>query len=144
MEAKIKNIRKKSEFRVQPICPVYEECGGCQLQHLDYSQQLKEKRDIVIQSLERHTKLPINQMDIRETMGMENPWNYRNKSQFQVGQKDGKVSAGLYGVNSHNLVHIDQCAVQHSKTNKAIGTVRKVLQKLQIPIYSEKSKKRDC
>jgi 23S rRNA (uracil1939-C5)-methyltransferase len=141
VEAKIKNIRKKSEFRVQPICPVYEECGGCQLQHLDYSQQLKEKRDIVIQSLERHTNLPINQMDIRETMGMENPWNYRNKSQFQVGQKDGKVLAGLYGINSHNLVHIDQCAVQHSKTNKAIGTVRKVLQKLQIPIYSEKSKK---
>jgi 23S rRNA (uracil1939-C5)-methyltransferase len=141
VEAKIKNIRKKSEFRVQPICPVYEECGGCQLQHLDYSQQLKEKRDIVIQSLERHTKLPINQLDIRETMGMENPWNYRNKSQFQVGQKDGKVLAGLYGINSHNLVHIDQCVVQHSKTNKAIGTVRKVLQKLQIPIYSEKSKK---
>ena len=141
VEAKIKNIRKKSEFRVQPICPVYEECGGCQLQHLDYSQQLKEKRDIVIQSLERHTELPINQMDIRETMGMENPWNYRNKSQFQVGQKDGKVLAGLYGINSHNLVHIDQCAVQHTKTNKAIGTVRKVLQKLQIPIYSEKSKK---
>ena len=141
VEAKIKNIRKKSEFRVQPICPVYEECGGCQLQHLDYSQQLKEKRDIVIQSLERHTNLPMDQMDIRETMGMENPWNYRNKSQFQVGQKDGKVLAGLYGINSHNLVHIDQCVVQHSKTNKAIGTVRKVLQKLQIPIYSEKSKK---
>ena len=141
VEAKIKNIRKKSEFRVQPICPVYEECGGCQLQHLDYSQQLKEKRDIVIQSLERHTNLPMDQMDIRETMGMENPWNYRNKGQFQVGQKDGKVLAGLYGINSHNLVHIDQCVVQHSKTNKAIGTVRKVLQKLQIPIYSEKSKK---
>ena len=141
VEAKIKNIRKESEFRVQPLCPVYEECGGCQLQHLDYSQQLKEKRDIVIQSFERHTKLPINELDIRETMGMENPWNYRNKSQFQVGQKDGKVLAGLYGINSHHLVHIDQCAVQHSKTNKAIGTVRKILQKLQIPIYSEKSKK---
>ena len=124
-EAKIKNIRKKSEFRVQPICPVYEECGGCQLQHLEYNQQLKEKRDIIIQSLERHTKLSIEQMDIRETIGMENPWNYRNKSQFQVGQKDGKVLAGLYGINSHQLVNIDQCAVQHSKTNKAIGTVKK-------------------
>ena len=140
-EAKIKNIRKKSEFRVQPICPVYEECGGCQLQHLEYNQQLKEKRDIIIQSLERHTKLSIDQMDIRDTIGMENPWNYRNKSQFQVGQKDGKVLAGLYGINSHQLVNIDQCAVQHSKTNKAIGTVKKILQKLQIPIYNEKSKK---
>ena len=140
-EAKIKNIRKKSEFRVQPQCPVYEECGGCQLQHLRYDQQLKEKRDILIQSLERHTRLPIDQIDIKETIGMEDPWNYRNKSQFQVGQKDGRVLAGLYGMNSHQLVNIDQCVVQHPKTNKAVGTVKKILQRLQIPIYNEKSKK---
>ncbi|WP_338451218.1 23S rRNA (uracil(1939)-C(5))-methyltransferase RlmD [Niallia oryzisoli] len=140
-EARIKKIRKPSEFRVQPQCPVYEECGGCQLQHLQYDQQLKEKRDIVIQSLERHTKLPIEQLDIRETIGMENPWNYRNKSQFQVGQKDGKILAGLYGMNSHSLINIEQCAVQHPKTNKAIGTVKKILQRLQIPIYNEKSGK---
>ena len=140
-EAKIKTIRKKSEFRVQPQCPVYEECGGCQLQHLRYDQQLKEKRDILIQSLERHTRLSVDQIDIKETIGMEDPWNYRNKSQFQVGQKDGKVLAGLYGMNSHQLVNIDQCVVQHPKTNKAVGTVKKILQKLQIPIYNEKSKK---
>ncbi|WP_428910991.1 23S rRNA (uracil(1939)-C(5))-methyltransferase RlmD [Niallia sp. Krafla_26] len=140
-EAKIKKIRKKSEFRIEPQCPVYEECGGCQLQHLHYDQQLKEKRDIVIQSLERHTKLPLDRLDIRETIGMENPWNYRNKSQFQVGQKDGKILAGLYGMNSHHLINIDQCVVQHPKTNKAVGTVKKILQKLQIPIYSEKSRK---
>ncbi|MBB6447366.1 23S rRNA (uracil(1939)-C(5))-methyltransferase RlmD [Bacillus benzoevorans] len=140
-QAKVKNIRKQSPFRVQPQCPVYEECGGCQLQHLEYGQQLKEKRDIVIQALERHTKLPIDQLEIRETIGMENPWNYRNKSQFQVGQKDGKILAGLYGMDSHRLINIDQCAVQHAKTNKAIGTVKKILQRLQIPIYNEKTKK---
>ena len=140
-EAKIQKIRKKSEFRIEPQCPVYEQCGGCQLQHLGYDQQLKEKRDMVIQSLERHTKLSVDQLDIRETIGMENPWNYRNKSQFQVGQKDGKILAGLYSMNSHHLINIDQCVVQHPKTNKAVGTVKKVLQKLQIPIYSEKSRK---
>ena len=52
-----------------------------------------------------------------------------------------RVLAGLYGMNSHQLVNIDQCAVQHPKTNKAVGTVKKILQKLQIPIYNEKSKK---
>ena len=52
-----------------------------------------------------------------------------------------KVLAGLYGMNSHQLVNIDQCAVQHPKTNKAVGTVKKILQRLQIPIYNEKSKK---
>jgi 23S rRNA (uracil1939-C5)-methyltransferase len=140
-EARIKKIRKKSEHRVQPLCPVYEECGGCQLQHLQYSQQLKEKRDIVIQSLERHTKLDINQLDIKETMGMEDPWNYRNKTQFQVGQKDGQVLAGLYGLNSHRLINIEQCVVQHPQTNQAIEVVKDILQKLHISIYNEKSRK---
>ncbi|MDM5226923.1 23S rRNA (uracil(1939)-C(5))-methyltransferase RlmD [Cytobacillus sp. NJ13] len=140
-EAKIKKIRKKSEFRVQPPCPVYHECGGCQLQHLRYDQQLKEKRDIIIQALERHTKLNPEKLDIKETIGMEEPWSYRNKSQFQVGQKDGKVLAGLYGMNSHRLINIEHCAVQHPKTTRATETVKRILQDLRIPIYNERSRK---
>ncbi|MCM3090471.1 MULTISPECIES: 23S rRNA (uracil(1939)-C(5))-methyltransferase RlmD [unclassified Cytobacillus] len=140
-EAKIKKIRKKSEFRVQPPCPVYHECGGCQLQHLRYDQQLKEKRDIIIQSLERHTKLNPEKLDIKETIGMEDPWRYRNKSQFQVGQKDGKVLAGLYGMNSHRLINIEHCAVQHPQTTKATETVKRILQDLRIPIYNERNRK---
>lgn len=140
-EAKIMKIRKKSEFRVQPPCPVYHECGGCQLQHLRYDQQLKEKRDIIIQALERHTKLNPEKLDIKETIGMEDPWSYRNKSQFQVGQKDGKVLAGLYGMNSHRLINIEHCAVQHPQTTKATETVKRILQDLRIPIYNERNRK---
>jgi len=140
-EAKIKKIRIKSPNRVQPLCPVYDQCGGCQLQHLQYDQQLKEKRDIVVQSLERHTKISLNKLEIRETIGMENPWAYRNKSSFQVGQKDGKVLAGLYGINSHQLINIDQCAVQHAQTNEATVKVKRILEDLHIPIYNEKTRK---
>ncbi|MCL6570350.1 MAG: 23S rRNA (uracil(1939)-C(5))-methyltransferase RlmD [Bacillus sp. (in: Bacteria)] len=140
-EAKIKKIRIKSSHRVQPPCPIYEQCGGCQLQHLHYDQQLKEKRDIVVQSLERHTKLVTDRLDIRETIGMEDPWGYRNKSSFQVGQRDGKVLAGLYGLNSHQLINIDQCAVQHSSTNETTLKVKQILEELRIPIYNEKSRK---
>lgn len=140
-EAKIMKIRKKSEFRIQPPCPVYHECGGCQLQHLRYDQQLKEKRDIIIQALERHTKLNSEKLDIKETIGMEDPWSYRNKSQFQVGQKDGKVLAGLYGMNSHRLINIEHCAVQHPQTTKATETVKRILQDLRIPIYNERNRK---
>lgn len=140
-EAKIKKIRIKSPHRVLPLCPVYDQCGGCQLQHLHYDQQLKEKRDIVIQSLERHTKLATDRLDIRETIGMEDPWGYRNKSSFQVGQKDGKVLAGLYGINSHQLINIDQCAVQHAQTNEATLMIKQILEELKIPIYNEKSRK---
>ncbi|MBV7506376.1 23S rRNA (uracil(1939)-C(5))-methyltransferase RlmD [Bacillus sp. sid0103] len=140
-EAKIKKIRIKSPHRVQPLCPVYDQCGGCQLQHLNYEQQLKEKRDIIIQSLERHTKVNINKLDIRETIGMEDPWGYRNKSSFQVKAIDGKVLAGLYGLNSHQLININECVVQHAQTNEATSVVKRILEELKIPIYNEKSRK---
>lgn len=140
-EAKIKKIRIQSPYRVKPFCPIYEVCGGCQLQHLQYDAQLKEKRDIVIQSLERHTKLPIDQLDIRDTIGMDNPWGYRNKSSFQVADKGGKVLAGLYGLDSHRLIDIDQCAIQHPQTNEASAVVKRILQDLHIPIYHERTKK---
>ncbi|MEC2075319.1 23S rRNA (uracil(1939)-C(5))-methyltransferase RlmD [Metabacillus fastidiosus] len=140
-EGKIKKIRKQSPFRVKAPCPIYEQCGGCQLQHLAYEQQLKEKRDIVIQSLERHTKFNIDKLDIRETIGMEDPWNYRNKSQFQVGLQNSKIIAGLYGLNSHRLIPIENCMVQHPATNKVTEEVKKILQKFNISVYDERKRK---
>ncbi|WP_053368738.1 23S rRNA (uracil(1939)-C(5))-methyltransferase RlmD [Bacillus sp. FJAT-27245] len=140
-EARIKKIRKASPYRVAPPCPVFEQCGGCQLQHLKYERQLVEKRDIVLQSLERHTRLKLDEIDVRRMIGMEDPWAYRNKSSFQVGVEKGKVLAGLYGLNSHKLINIEQCAVQHSATTDATLKVRQILQDLRIPIYNEKFRK---
>jgi 23S rRNA (uracil1939-C5)-methyltransferase len=102
---------------------------------------LKEKRDIIIQSLERHTKLPISELVIKDTIGMDNPWGYRNKSQFQVGEQAGKILAGLYGMNSHKIINIEQCAVQHPATTKATEVVKAVLQDLKITVYNEKTGK---
>lgn len=140
-EAKIKTIRKSSPHRIAPPCPIYAECGGCQLQHLSYDQQLVEKRDIVIQAMERYTKNAVSSLHIKETIGMEDPWNYRNKNQYQVGLKDGKLIAGLYSVNSHSLIDIPNCLVQHTATNKVTRTVKKILKNLNISIYNERNKK---
>lgn len=140
-EAVVKKVRKRSPHRVKAPCIVYEQCGGCQLQHLDYKQQLIEKRDIVIQALERHTKLPIETLDIRETIGMENPWHYRNKSQFQLGEDHGKVIAGMYSIDSHRLINIPECIVQQPATNKVTNVVKQILADFHIPIYNEKTRK---
>ncbi|EZP78506.1 TrmA family RNA methyltransferase [Parageobacillus genomosp. 1] len=138
-EAKIKKIRKRSPYRVTPKCPFYEQCGGCQLQHLDYEAQLREKRDIVIQAFERHCRLPMETLSIRPTIGMDDPWHYRNKSQFQVGAKKGEVIAGLYGLNSHQLINISECLIQHPATNRVTNIVKMILQDLHIPIYNERT-----
>ncbi|WP_347552485.1 23S rRNA (uracil(1939)-C(5))-methyltransferase RlmD [Pseudalkalibacillus hwajinpoensis] len=140
-EAKVKRLRKKSGDRVTAPCPVYEECGGCQLQHLSYEGQLREKRDIVVQSFERHAKLSEKDITIKPVIGMEDPWNYRNKSQLQVRKQQGKVIAGLYGAGSHELVELTNCLIQHSETNRVTRQVVKILEGLNISIYHEKKRK---
>lgn len=137
-EAKIKRIRKQSPQRVAPPCPVYEQCGGCQLQHISYEGQLEQKRDIVVQAFERYTKQIADKLDIRSTIGMEDPWHYRNKSQLQVGIDNRRVIAGLYGLNSHELVDISDCMIQHKATNEVTQKVKQILEKLDISIYNEK------
>ncbi|MBS4175048.1 23S rRNA (uracil(1939)-C(5))-methyltransferase RlmD [Bacillus sp. FJAT-49736] len=140
-EAIVKKVRKRSKHRVKAPCIVYEQCGGCQLQHLEYGQQLKEKRDILIQALERHTRFNIEEMDIRETIGMDNPWHYRNKSQFQLGEDHGKVIAGMYSIDSHRLINIPECIVQQPVTNKVTNVVKQILADFKVPIYNEKTRK---
>lgn len=136
--ATIKKIRKPSKNRVTPPCEVYEACGGCQLQHLSYNKQLDFKRDMVLQSLEKFKPAGFEEFDIRPTIGMDDPWRYRNKAQFQVRKnEDDEVIAGLYGEGSHKLVNIDNCLVQRPETTKTVNLVKQLLSDLDIPIYDE-------
>jgi 23S rRNA (uracil-5-)-methyltransferase RumA len=139
-EAKIKKIRRSSAHRVTPRCPVYEQCGGCQLQHFDYQAQLEAKRDIVIQAFERHCRIPVEALEIKPAIGMEDPWHYRNKSQFQVGKRNENVIAGLYGMGSHQLIDIAECVIQHQATNRVTAIVKTILEDLRIPIYNERKR----
>ncbi|HWI49031.1 MAG TPA: 23S rRNA (uracil(1939)-C(5))-methyltransferase RlmD [Rummeliibacillus sp.] len=140
-EAKVLKIQKKSKARQIPPCPVYEECGGCQLQHMKYSYQLTAKRDVIVQALNKYVKSEAKNIQIRQTIGMDDPWHYRNKSQFQVRQPGKQVLAGLYAANSHKLLNIDECLVQHPMTTKITNATKKVIDDLQIPIYDGRSMK---
>ncbi|WP_202080950.1 23S rRNA (uracil(1939)-C(5))-methyltransferase RlmD [Caldalkalibacillus salinus] len=140
-KAEIKKVREPSPERVKPPCPIYSECGGCQLQHLSYKGQLQEKKDQVIQAFERYTTFTAETLPIADTIGMDNPWGYRNKGQLQVGTAGNDVIAGLYKQGSHELVDLSECAVQHPKTNEVIQKTKDILQKLDIPIYNERKRR---
>ncbi|MBB6455425.1 23S rRNA (uracil-5-)-methyltransferase RumA [Salirhabdus euzebyi] len=141
IRAELKTIRKKSKDRIDPPCDIYEACGGCQLQHLRYEKQLEYKRDLILQALDRYVKKKIDPSKVKETFGMEHPWDYRNKSQLQVGNLNGNVIAGLYGQGSHRLIDTTDCLVQHPKTNKVSKEVKQIISDLNIPIYDEKKQK---
>lgn len=138
-EAEILNIRKASPYRQEAPCSLYTECGGCQLQHMTYEKQLIEKRDLIVQALEKYLKPIANTIEVRPTLGMDNPWHYRNKSQFQVRQEGKRVYAGLFAEGTNQLLNINDCLVQHPLTSKITVATRKILQKLGISIYDGKS-----
>lgn len=137
--AKVVNMIKKSPDRIKPDCPVYEQCGGCQLLHYSYSGQLQAKKEIVIEAFQKYTKL--KHPPVRNTIGMDKPWSYRNKAQMQVGIQNGKVITGLYSAGSHKLVDLSECPIQHPEINRIIQVTRDILAELEIPIYNERMRK---
>jgi 23S rRNA (uracil1939-C5)-methyltransferase len=94
-------IIASSPLRRQPACPHYAPCGGCQLQHIDYAEQLKLKTGLVKDSLVRLAGL--DEAIVRPALGMESPWHYRNKAVFHVSERDGRYELGYYGEGSHTL-----------------------------------------
>lgn len=140
-EAVVKKIRKASPERVSPPCPVYDKCGGCQIQHISYKGQLENKRDIVAQAFERYTKK--YKVTVKEVKGMKDPWHYRNKSQWQLQKKEGKTAAGLYSLDSHRLVDLTGtgCMVEHTLVERINQKTAAVIKELDLPIYDAKRKK---
>lgn len=133
------SVLKKSPLRVEPPCPVYFECGGCSMQHLKYEGQLEMKRELVRESFARYAKMP--NAPIEPTVGMDDPWSYRNKVQLPIVQHQGDVVVGLYKAGSHQIVDVSGCMVQHPKTNRIVQEVREIAKELGISLYDEKTHK---
>lgn len=137
-QARLITINKKSKFRVEPACPIYRKCGGCQIMHLRYDKQLEFKDDLIAQSLKKFKPAGYENYDIRHTLGMEVPYHYRAKLQFQTRSFKGSVKAGLFEEGSHRLVDIRDCLVQDELTQAIINRVTELLEKHHIPIYDER------
>ena len=133
---KLQKILRESSERVKPFCPIYNECGGCQLQHLSYAAQLAWKRRQVVDAVERIGKL--HGVEILDTLGMENPLRYRNKMQFPVGKN---LATGCYARGSHKIVDTDSCLIQKESADKVLAAVKKILRRLKISPYDEDSRK---
>jgi len=129
----------RSKARTTPPCPVYERCGGCSLQHLDYQAQLVSKKELVMQSFQKYAGL--QHPPVADTIGMDNPWSYRNKAQFQIRSKDGRLIAGLYQAGSHEVVELQDCQIQHEATTAIVEAAKEVIEKFGIPIYDERKRK---
>ncbi|MEV2804450.1 TRAM domain-containing protein [Paenibacillus larvae] len=123
LEAKPSEIEKSSPDRQIPPCPVFDQCGGCQLQHMTYSSQLAAKEEIVRESFRRYLGDNAGIL-IRPIRGMDHPWDYRNKAQLQTEVRDSRVITGLYTPGTHHLVDISGCLVQDPVINHVMQVMK--------------------
>ena len=117
-EAEVVKYIKTSEKRQKPICPYYNFCGGCQLQHLSYSEQLKFKENKVKEVLNKFAS--INENIIKPIIKSENEYYYRNKITLQVDKK-----VGLYKEKSNDIVPIEHCYLVSEGINESIKNIQK-------------------
>jgi 23S rRNA (uracil1939-C5)-methyltransferase len=132
---KLLEVLQPSRDRIDSRCPVFKRCGGCSLQHYDYEAQLVYKQNMVKDILERIGGLK----DIRvlPTLGMAHPWQYRNKAQFPVGEKDGNIVIGFYAARSHDIIDNPCCVIQHGINEAVIPVVKEYMDAYDVRPYDE-------
>ncbi len=134
--AKIISIVKPSDDRINPPCPYYEKCGGCDLQHMSYDRQLKFKTDLVGDTLKKYAKLD---KTINDTLSFGDEFGYRNKFAFPVASENGTIKIGLYRAFSHNIVEIDKCMLQSKISEKILACFKEFMEVSKLSAYDETS-----
>ena len=152
--AEIKIIEQKKKFavgklikiitpsvdRINPPCEYYDDCGGCQMMHMSYEAQLICKKDRVINELKRAS---VNTEDvlINDTIGMNTPFNYRNKTTFSVSRKNNEIIIGPYEQGTYNTVDINNCMLQSNYADNVIALFKKLMKKYKLEPYDKNSGK---
>lgn len=121
------SFTKESDNRVKPICPKFNTCGGCDLMHQDYNTQLTFKKNKVIDIMKRIAKL--ENLNIKDVIGMENPYNYRNKAVFHI-----ENNIGFYKRDTNEIVDIDECYLLDPLINSAYLLLKDYIKKNKVEV----------
>jgi 23S rRNA (uracil1939-C5)-methyltransferase len=115
--ARAVRILEPAPGRVRPLCPHFGECGGCQLQHAAYDLQLEMKRFVVEQAWARASlRLP---PDVA-VLGMDDPWRYRIRGDFETVQVAGATRFGLHRLRSHRVMPVQTCPIHDLRIERAL------------------------
>ena len=131
---KVLEVLTPAEIRVRPKCPVFGKCGGCQLQHIRYLNQLKIKEDNVKISFKKVANLDVN---VKPTIHSDDDFRYRNKLQLPVVESNNGPLIGFFAENSHRVVPIDDCKINAHWTKNIIQAFKRYFSIAKITGYNE-------
>ena len=113
------------------VCSVTKKCGSCAYQGVPYNEQLKKKKKEVAKLLKPYC-------EVKGILGMENPYEYRNKVHAVFARlKNGKIISGTYEANSHRVVAVESCMIENQKADAIIASIRELAKSFKIKIYDE-------
>lgn len=138
--ARLEKILRPSPDRVEPVCPVARQCGGCQLQALSYEKQLEFKNRKVKNNLIRIGGFSPDLVEavMEEPVGMATPYRYRNKAQFPIGtNRDGRLIAGFYAGRTHSIIETPDCVLGVEENKDILRIVLDFCQERHIAAYDE-------
>lgn len=133
--AKLIEIIKKSPNRVD----VEEKTSGANLLHISYAEQLRFKTEKVKNIMNK--TVGKEEITVLNTIGMDNPKHYRNKSVLPVQKTNGEVKMGYYKPRTHDVINSNNCSIQYDEHNFLTRKIRKIIEELNLSIYDEKSHK---
>ena len=134
--ARLMNIITPSKDRIEPVCPVARQCGGCQIQEMDYQAQLRFKQELVKNNIERIGHISDYQM--MPVIGMDEPFHYRNKAQYPVGMdKDGNIVMGFFAGRTHHIIDNTDCVLGAKINSRILGIIKEYMQDNKIKPYDE-------
>ncbi len=137
---KILEILEASKDRVEEVdCSTYKRCGGCNLRHISYNKTLEIKKDTVQNLVNKNLK---EKVQVKNTIGMENPFNYRNKAQYPVGiDKDGNPVIGVFANRTHEVIPVKECMIQNKESEKISKYICEFARNNNISVYNEETRK---
>lgn len=126
---------KKVDYRVEPACPNFYDCGGCQLMHMNYDAQLSFKKTMLKETLRKIGGF--DDIVLNKIRGAENPNYYRNKVQVPFQLQKGKTVCGFFKRNTHIVSPITTCLIQSDEMTEIVKFIRNLCNEFRIKGYDE-------
>lgn len=134
---KLLKIIQSSPERVEVDCSTYKRCGGCDLRHMTYDNTLELKKNAVQSLVNKSLK---QKVEAQKTIGMENPFYYRNKAQYPLGlDKDENPAFGIFAQRTHTIIPIDKCFIQTEISQEIAKTILEFIKENNISVYNEEN-----
>ena len=138
----LEEIVRPSSDRVEPVCAIARQCGGCQLQAISYARQLKYKEDKVKNNLIRLGGFDSSYIEsiMEPIKGMEEPFHYRNKAQYPIGyDREGRLIAGFYAGRTHSIIENTDCDLGSKDNHRVLESILDWMGANDISAYREES-----